>query len=117
MPEGHSIHRLSLAFTELLHGQRLAVTSPQGRFASGAELLDGRRLVATDAHGKHLFLGFSAGGVGSPRVGGLAGSRRGGCVTVAAGREYQHHRQQARQSGASYGARPFTKEFHSVSLQ
>lgn len=59
MPEGHSIHRLSHAFTELLHGQRLAVTSPQGRFAAGAALLDGLRLVATDAHGKHLFLGFA----------------------------------------------------------
>lgn len=60
MPEGHSIHRLALAFDELLHGERLAVSSPQGRFADGAALLDGHRLVATDAHGKHLFLGFSA---------------------------------------------------------
>ncbi|MCM3661681.1 Fpg/Nei family DNA glycosylase [Georgenia satyanarayanai] len=62
MPEGHSIHRLALAFDELLHGERLEVTSPQGRFAAGAELLDGRRLAATDAHGKHLFLGFSQDG-------------------------------------------------------
>ena len=61
MPEGHSIHRLALAFDELLHGQRLEVTSPQGRFAAGAALLDGHRLVATDAHGKHLFLGFAPG--------------------------------------------------------
>ncbi|WP_324652917.1 Fpg/Nei family DNA glycosylase [Georgenia sp. H159] len=62
MPEGHSIHRLALAFDELLHGERLTVTSPQGRFAAGAALLDGHRLVATDAHGKHLFLGFSSEG-------------------------------------------------------
>lgn len=62
MPEGHSIRRLALAFDELLHGERLEVTSPQGRFADGAALLDGHRLVATDAHGKHLFLGFSADG-------------------------------------------------------
>ncbi len=67
MPEGHSIHRLALAFDELLHGQELAVSSPQGRFASGAALLDGHRLVATDAHGKHLFLGFSADGATAPQ--------------------------------------------------
>ncbi len=66
MPEGHSIHRLALAFDELLHGERLAVSSPQGRFAVGAELLDGHRLMATDAHGKHLFLGFSANGATDP---------------------------------------------------
>ncbi|MEE6280388.1 Fpg/Nei family DNA glycosylase [Georgenia sp. MJ170] len=59
MPEGHSIRRLALAFDELMVGERLAVSSPQGRFAAGAELLDGHRLVRTDAHGKHLFLGFA----------------------------------------------------------
>lgn len=59
MPEGHSIHRLALAFDELFGERRLTVTSPQGRFADGAALLDGRVLVATDAHGKHLFLGFA----------------------------------------------------------
>lgn len=58
MPEGHSIRRLALAFDELMVGERLAVSSPQGRFAAGAELLDGHRLVTSDAHGKHLFLGF-----------------------------------------------------------
>lgn len=59
MPEGHAIHRLALAFQELFGGQQVTVSSPQGRFAAGAELLDGWRLVATDAHGKHLFLGFA----------------------------------------------------------
>lgn len=58
MPEGHSIHRLALAFRELFGGQRLAVSSPQGRFAAGAALLDGRVLGCTEAHGKQLFLGF-----------------------------------------------------------
>lgn len=62
MPEGHSIHRLALAFRELFGGQRLAVSSPQGRFAEGAALLDGQVLHATEAHGKQLFLGFSPGG-------------------------------------------------------
>lgn len=42
-----------------LVGRRVAVTSPQGRFADGAALLDGRDVVASRAHGKHLFLGFT----------------------------------------------------------
>ena len=36
------------------------MTSPQGRFAEGAALLDGQVLRSSDAHGKHLFLGFGA---------------------------------------------------------
>ncbi|MFC7405184.1 Fpg/Nei family DNA glycosylase [Georgenia alba] len=59
MPEGHTVHRLAHAFEELFGGQPLAVSSPQGRFADGAALLDGLRLVSTEAYGKHLFLGFS----------------------------------------------------------
>ena len=59
MPEGHTVHRLSHAFAELFGGRRLAVSSPQGRFAGGAALLDGRELTATEAHGKQLFLAFT----------------------------------------------------------
>ncbi|PFG19933.1 Fpg/Nei family DNA glycosylase [Serinibacter salmoneus] len=62
MPEGHSIHRLAAAFRDGFAGQRLAVTSPQGRFADGAALLDGAVLSRTQAWGKHLFLGFEHGG-------------------------------------------------------
>lgn len=40
-------------------GLPLSVTSPQGRFAEGAALLDGRVLDAADSYGKHLFLGFA----------------------------------------------------------
>lgn len=65
MPEGHTVHRLALAFDELFRGERLAVSSPQGRFAAGAALLDGTRLVRTDAHGKQLFLGFDPSGDGA----------------------------------------------------
>jgi endonuclease-8/formamidopyrimidine-DNA glycosylase len=61
MPEGHTVHRLRHAFAELFGGRRLAVTSPQGRFADGAALLDGRVLTATEAHGKQLFLAFEDG--------------------------------------------------------
>ena len=37
-----------------------SVSSPQGRMAAAAQLLDGTELVATSAHGKHLFLDFEA---------------------------------------------------------
>ncbi|UNX55850.1 Fpg/Nei family DNA glycosylase [Georgenia sp. TF02-10] len=59
MPEGHTVHRLAHAFAELFGGQRLAACSPQGRFAAGADLLDGRVLAGTEAHGKQLFLAFA----------------------------------------------------------
>ncbi|OKL54501.1 hypothetical protein BSZ39_03780 [Bowdeniella nasicola] len=58
MPEGHSIHRLAAAFDELFAGRQLAVCSPQGRFADGAALLDGRRYDGSEAWGKHLFQHF-----------------------------------------------------------
>ena len=61
MPEGHSIHRLARQFRDVFAGRRLAVTSPQGRFSSGAALLDGHTLAHSDAHGKHLFLRFEHG--------------------------------------------------------
>jgi len=37
----------------------VAASSPQGRFVTGAELLDGRTLETTDAWGKHLFHRYS----------------------------------------------------------
>ncbi|MFZ3452263.1 Fpg/Nei family DNA glycosylase [Arthrobacter sp. 7Tela_A1] len=58
MPEGHSIHRLARQFRSVFAGQRLAVSSPQGRFTAGAAQLDGHTLVEATAHGKQLFLGF-----------------------------------------------------------
>ncbi|WP_433874131.1 Fpg/Nei family DNA glycosylase [Sinomonas atrocyanea] len=61
MPEGHSIHRLARQFDDVFAGQRLAVSSPQGRFADGAALLDGRSLLSARAHGKQLFLEFEGG--------------------------------------------------------
>jgi len=59
VPEGHTVHRLARAFGELFTGEALAVSSPQGRFAAGAALLDGHVLVASEAWGKQLFLGFA----------------------------------------------------------
>ena len=59
MPEGHTVHRLARTLAGLFGGQALAVSSPQGRFAAGAALLSGRTLVASEAWGKQLFLGFA----------------------------------------------------------
>jgi formamidopyrimidine-DNA glycosylase len=61
VPEGHSVHRLARQFADVFTGERLAVSSPQGRFAQGAALLDGHTLVSSVAHGKHLFLAFGHG--------------------------------------------------------
>ena len=58
MPEGHTIHRLAAALTELFAGRRLSVSSPQGRFAAGAAHLDGQVLLGAEAHGKQLFVAF-----------------------------------------------------------
>lgn len=59
MPEGHSVHRLARSLQRSFAGEVLRASSPQGRFAAGAELLDGRRLERVDAWGKHLFLEFA----------------------------------------------------------
>lgn len=60
MPEGHSIHRLARQFNSVFGGQRLGVSSPQGRFQAGAELIDGTVLTGAQAHGKQLFLDFDS---------------------------------------------------------
>jgi endonuclease-8 len=57
MPEGHLLHRLARDQAGLV-GRELRVTSPQGRFAAGAAALDGRRLAAVEAYGKHLLHRF-----------------------------------------------------------
>jgi endonuclease-8 len=61
MPEGHTIHRLALDHRSLFAGQVVSVSSPQGRFASEARLLDERVLVGVEANGKHLFYDFGGG--------------------------------------------------------
>lgn len=58
MPEGHTIHRLAQDHAERFVGAPVRVSSPQGKFSDSAALLDGHTLTTTDAHGKHLFLGF-----------------------------------------------------------
>jgi len=55
VPEGHTIHRLAREHTRVFRGGIVRASSPQGRFADGAALLDGRVLTRAEAHGKHLF--------------------------------------------------------------
>ncbi len=59
MPEGHVTHRLARAFTTEFGGAPVRVSSPQGRFAEGAAILDGTVLERGQAVGKHLFLDFA----------------------------------------------------------
>jgi endonuclease VIII len=60
VPEGHTLHRLAAQQDRLFAGRPVHVTSPQGRFAAGAELLDGRVPDRVTAYGKHLFACFGA---------------------------------------------------------
>jgi endonuclease VIII len=55
VPEGHTLHRLARLHQRRYAGSPVAVSSPQGRFATGASLVDGRVLVRAEAYGKHLF--------------------------------------------------------------
>lgn len=59
MPEGHTLRRLADALSGAFAGRTLSVSSPQGRFAAEAALLDGTVLEAADSSGKHLFLTFT----------------------------------------------------------
>ena len=61
MPEGHTIHRIASDHTRDYVGQKLKVSSPQGRFASGAKQLSGKPLNQVEACGKHLFYRWPAG--------------------------------------------------------
>lgn len=58
MPEGHTLHRLAGVLRDRFAGRPVEVTSPQGRFADSAAMLDGHRLDGAEAWGKHLFVAF-----------------------------------------------------------
>lgn len=62
MPEGHTIHRLARDCEERFGGRKVRAASPQGKFSDGAARVDGDVLSGSDAHGKHLFLGFGGAG-------------------------------------------------------
>jgi DNA-formamidopyrimidine glycosylase len=59
MPEGHTLHRLAHEVGAAFGGRRVSVTSPQGRFAESAALVDGSVVVGAEAAGKHLFVELS----------------------------------------------------------
>lgn len=59
MPEGHTIHRIARDINTAFAPNPVRVSSPQGRFAAGAELLTGRELIKAQANGKHLFVEFA----------------------------------------------------------
>ena len=59
MPEGHSVHRIARQFSANFVGTSPEVMSPQGRFAEGAAVLDGREMNDARAVGKHMFLEFA----------------------------------------------------------
>lgn len=56
MPEGHSVHRIARQFDRNFVGKTMSASSPQGRFAEGAAVLDGREAVSVQAVGKQMFL-------------------------------------------------------------
>lgn len=58
MPEGHSVHRIARQFGVNFVGTASEVSSPQGRFAQGAALLSGRKMLDARAVGKQMFLEF-----------------------------------------------------------
>jgi endonuclease-8 len=60
VPEGHTLYRLAADIRESFKGDRVAVSSPQGRFASSAALIDGSTVLDAQSYGKHLFVELSA---------------------------------------------------------
>ncbi|MDG2307197.1 MAG: DNA-formamidopyrimidine glycosylase family protein [Candidatus Binatia bacterium] len=58
MPEGHTLHKLARDLSRDFVGKTVSASSPQGRFKEGAARIDGRKLSAAEAWGKHLFLRF-----------------------------------------------------------
>ncbi len=59
MPEGHVTHRLATEMERRFARRVVHVSSPQGRFAEGAALIDGTKVLGAEATGKHLFVRFS----------------------------------------------------------
>ena len=69
MPEGHTIHRIARDHSPILTGRPVAVSSPQGRFAADAALVDGAVLERIQPYGKHLFYEWANGLVGHVHLG------------------------------------------------
>lgn len=63
MPEGHVLHRAARLQRKRFKDRTVTLASPQGRFAQGAERLDGNTIEGIDAKGKHIFYRFDTGDV------------------------------------------------------
>jgi endonuclease-8 len=61
VPEGHTLHRLARLHQRKFGRRPVAVSSPQGRFADGAAIVNGRALRRATAYGKHLFHHYEGG--------------------------------------------------------
>lgn len=59
MPEGHTVHRTANHFNKNFAGQKVEVTSPQGRFTD-SKVISNTELQSAKAVGKQLFLMFDA---------------------------------------------------------
>ncbi len=59
MPEGHTVHRVAVLFRDVFVGHQIEASSPQGRFAAGAEQLTGQVMQDAWAVGKQLFVSWS----------------------------------------------------------
>ena len=69
MPEGHTIHRIARDHQQWFAGQKLIVTSPQGRFEEEASRISGKKLREVSAHGKHLFYHWNRNLIGHVHLG------------------------------------------------
>ncbi|MGO4256686.1 Fpg/Nei family DNA glycosylase [Marmoricola sp. RAF53] len=58
MPEGHTLFRLARDLDAAFVGGPVRVSSPHGRFAGDAAVVDGHVLLGAESAGKHLFLEF-----------------------------------------------------------
>ena len=58
MPEGHTLRRLADELEAAFAGGPVRVSSPQGRFAADATVLDGETVLGAHSAGKHLFVEF-----------------------------------------------------------
>lgn len=58
MPEGHTLFRLARELDDAFAGGPVRVSSPQGRFAADAAVLDGDVVLGATSAGKHLFVEF-----------------------------------------------------------
>ncbi len=69
MPEGHTIHRIARDHQKWFAGQKLIISSPQGRFDEGASRVSGKKLRDVSAHGKHLFYHWNRNLIGHIHLG------------------------------------------------